>query len=93
MTTPAPVQLYARAAPRLQAYLRDFLVYMVILVSCMLAAVAVGTPLATQASVITCIAILLLYEPLCIAIAGGTIGQLTLNLRVARARASQVPAS
>jgi uncharacterized RDD family membrane protein YckC len=86
MTIPAPVQLYARAAPRLQAYLRDFLIYMGILVACMLAAVVVGTPLFTQASVITCIAMLLFYEPLCIAIAGATIGQLTLNLRVARAR-------
>jgi len=80
-----PGQLYARAAPRLQAYLRDFLVYVAILVSCMLAAVAIGSPRATQASVITCIVILLLYEPVCIAVAGGTIGHLTLNLRIARA--------
>ena len=78
-------QLYARAAPRLQAYLRDFLVYVAILVSCMLAAVAVGSPRATQASVITCIVILLLYEPVCIAVAGGTLGHLSLNLRIARA--------
>ena len=77
-------QLYARAAPRLQAYLRDFLVYMAILVACMLAAVAVGTPFATQASVIMYIAILLLYEPLCIALWGGTIGHISLGLRIVR---------
>ena len=78
-------QLYARAAPRLQAYLRDFFVYIAILVSCMVAAVAVGSPRATQASVITCIVILLLYEPVYIAAAGGTIGHLSANLRIARA--------
>ena len=78
-------QLYARAAPRLQAYLRDFLVYLVILVSCMLAAVAIGSSLAAQATVITYIVILLLYEPVCIALAGGTIGHLSQNLRIARA--------
>ena len=78
-------QLYARAAPRLQAYLRDFLVYMAILVACMVAAVAVGSPVATQASVIVYILILLLYEPVSIAVAGGTIGHLSLNLRIARA--------
>jgi uncharacterized RDD family membrane protein YckC len=79
-----PGQLYARAAPRLQAYLRDFLVYMAILVSCMVAAVAVGSPRATQASVITYIVFVLLYEPVCIAVAGGTIGHLSLNLRIVR---------
>jgi uncharacterized RDD family membrane protein YckC len=80
-----PDQLYARAAPRLQAYLRDFLLYMAILVSCMVAAVAVGTPRATQASVIAYIVFVLLYEPVCIAVAGGTLGHLSLNLRIARA--------
>lgn len=83
---PRPGQLYARAAPRLQAYLRDFLVYMAILVGCMTVAVVIGTPVATQASVISYIAILLLYEPLSIALFGGTIGHLSLNLRIARAR-------
>jgi uncharacterized RDD family membrane protein YckC len=42
----------------------------------------VGTPIATQASVLICIGLLLLYEPVCIA--GGTIGHLTLNLRIVR---------
>jgi uncharacterized RDD family membrane protein YckC len=77
-------QLYARAAPRLQAYLRDFLVYIAILVACILAAVAVGTPIATQVSVIICIAILLFYEPVCIALWGDTIGHLSLGLRIVR---------
>jgi len=85
MSNPGAEQLYARTAPRLQAYLRDFLVYMGILVLCMVAAVAIGTPIAAQASVIAYIAILLLYEPVCIAVAGGTIGHLSLNLRVVRA--------
>jgi len=80
-----PGQLYARAAPRLQAYLRDFLVYIAILVSCTVVAVAIGSPRATQSSVIACIAILLLYEPVSIAVAGGTIGHLSLNLRIVRA--------
>ena len=78
-------QLYARAAPRLQAYLRDFFVYLLILVSCMLVAVGIGSPLATKASVVTCIVLLLLYEPVYIAVAGGTIGHLSLNLRIVRA--------
>ena len=82
---PSNRQLYARAAPRLQAYLRDFFVYIAILVCCMLVAVAIGSPRATQASVITCIIILLLYEPVYIALAGGTLGHLSLNLRIARA--------
>jgi len=77
-------QLYARAAPRLQAYLRDFLVYMAILVSCMLVAVTVGTSLATQICVVSCIVTFMFYEPVCIALAGGTIGHLSLNLRIAR---------
>lgn len=80
-----PGQLYARAAPRLQAYLRDFFVYLGILASCLMAAVAFGTPRATQISVITCIVVLCLYEPVSIAAAGGTIGHLSLNLRIARA--------
>jgi uncharacterized RDD family membrane protein YckC len=80
-----PGQLYARAAPRLKAYLRDFFVYIGILVALMTLAVEVGTPLATQASVITYIVFVLLYEPVCIAVAGGTIGHLTLDLRIARA--------
>jgi len=78
------LQLYARAAPRLQAYLRDFWVYVAILAACMLAAVAVGTPIATQTAVIICIAILLLYEPSCIALWGGTIGHLSVGLRIVR---------
>ena len=78
-------QLYARAAPRLQAYLRDFFVYMAFLVLCIVAAVAIGTPTAVRASVIACIALLLLYEPVCITLAGGTIGHLSLNLRIVRA--------
>ena len=51
----------------------------------MVAAVAIGSPRATQASVIACIVILLLYEPVSIAVAGGTIGHLSLNLRIVRA--------
>ena len=85
MNSPGSGQLYARAAPRLQAYLRDFLIYMGVLVSCMASAVAVGTPIATQTSVITYLVFVLLYEPVCIAVAGGTIGHLSLNLRIARA--------
>lgn len=42
----------------------------------MTTAVMVGTSLATQASVVACIAFVLLYEPACIAIAGGTVGHL-----------------
>ena len=80
-----PGQLYARAAPRLQAYLRDFLVYMAILTLFLVVAVSIGTPLAIQASVIACIAIFMLYEPVAIAVAGGTIGHLTMNLRIVRA--------
>lgn len=83
MTTP---QLYAGVPPRLQAYLRDFLVQVVILVLCMTVAVTVGTPAGTRASVIACIALLLLYEPICVAVAGGTIGHVSANLRVVRAR-------
>jgi uncharacterized RDD family membrane protein YckC len=78
-------QLYARAAPRLRAYMRDFFVYIGVLVALMTMAVAVGTPLATQACVIICIVFVLLYEPVSIAVAGGTIGHLTQDLRVARA--------
>ena len=78
-------QLYARAAPRLQAYLRDFFVYMAVVVSCMLVAVAIATPIATQVSVVAGILFLLLYEPVCIWMAGGTIGHLSFNLRIVRA--------
>lgn len=72
----------ARAAPRLKAYLRDFFVYIGVSVVFMTTAVMVGTSLATQASVVACIAFVLLYEPACIAIAGGTVGHLTQNLRI-----------
>ena len=78
-------QLYARAAPRLQAYMRDFFVYMALLALCMVAAVAAGTDAAVRVIVIVCIGLLLLYEPVCIAVAGGTIGHLSLNLRIVRA--------
>ena len=80
-----PGQLYARAAPRLQAYLRDFLVYMAIVGLFIVVAVTLGSDLVTQASVIACIAIVLLYEPVTIAVAGGTIGHLSMNLRIVRA--------
>jgi uncharacterized RDD family membrane protein YckC len=78
-------QLYARAAPRLQAYLRDFFVYMAIVVSCMLVAVAIGTPAATRALVVVCMLSVLLYEPLCVSLFGGTVGHLSLNLRIVTA--------
>ena len=78
-------QLYARAAPRLQAYLRDAFVYVAVPVVCMLVAVTIGTPIATQVNVVAAILFLLLYEPVCIWKAGGTIGHISLNLRVARA--------
>jgi uncharacterized RDD family membrane protein YckC len=79
-------QLYAGVPPRLQAYLRDSLVQIAIVVVCMTAAVMVGTPAGTRASVIACIALLLLYEPICIALAGGTVGHVSLGLRIVRAR-------
>ena len=85
MNNANPGQLYARAAPRLQAYLRDFLVYMGILTFFIVVAVSIGHPLAIQACVIACIAIFLLYEPVAIAVAGGTLGHLTMNLRIVRA--------
>ena len=78
-------QLYARAAPRLRAYMRDFFVYIAILVSCMTAAVVIGSDMVTRVSVIVCGALLLLYEPVSIAVAGGTIGHLSTNLRIVRA--------
>jgi uncharacterized RDD family membrane protein YckC len=78
-------QLYARAAPRLQAWLRDFLVQLAIVVTCITTAVLLGTDMAVQAIIITCVATLVLYEPVCIALAGGTIGHVTMDLRVARA--------
>jgi uncharacterized RDD family membrane protein YckC len=79
-------QLYARAAPRLQAWLRDFLVQLAIPATCITTAVLLGTEIAVRALVIICGAILVLYEPVCIAVAGGTIGHVTMNLRVVRAR-------
>jgi len=85
MTGAGAPQLYAGVPPRLQAYLRDSLVYVAIVVLCMIAAVALGTPGATRASVVTCIALLVLYEPVCVAFAGGTLGHLSLNLRIVRA--------
>jgi uncharacterized RDD family membrane protein YckC len=85
VTSTTSRQLYAGVPPRLQAYLRDFLVQVAILVLCMTAAVTMGTPAGTRASVIACIALLLLYEPLSISLAGGTIGHLSLNLRIVRA--------
>src|SRR5262245_7721333 len=81
-----PGQLYARAAPRLQAWLRDFLVQMAILATCITVAVLVGTAMATRAIVITCGTILMLYEPVCITVAGGTLGHLSMNLRIVRER-------
>ena len=78
-------QLYARAAPRLQAWLRDGLVQVGIVALCLTAAVMLGTPMATRAIVISAMATILFYEPVCIAVAGGTIGHLSLNLRIARA--------
>ena len=79
-------QLYARAAPRLQAWLRDGLVQVGIVAICVTAAVMLGTPMATRAIVVSMIATILLYEPVCIAVAGGTIGHLSLNLRIVRAK-------
>ena len=85
MASTTSQQLYARAAPRLQAWLRDFLVQLAILATCITTAVLLGTDMAARAIVITCAAIIVLYEPVCIALAGGTIGHVTMNLRVARA--------
>jgi len=85
MASTSGKQLYARAAPRLQAWLRDLLVQLAILTTCITMAVLLGTELAARAVVITCGVILVLYEPVCIALAGGTIGHVTMNLRVARA--------
>jgi uncharacterized RDD family membrane protein YckC len=78
-------QLYARAAPRLQAWLRDGLVQVGIVTICLTAAVMLGTPMATRAIVICAMATILFYEPVCIAVAGGTIGHLSMNLRIVRA--------
>ena len=83
--TSVPPQLYARAAPRLQAWLRDGLVQVGIVAICLTAAVVLGTPMATRAIVICAMATILFYEPACIAVAGGTIGHLSMNLRIARA--------
>ena len=80
------LQLYALAAPRLQAYLRDFLVYVAMVGLCIMAAVAIGTPTGTRAVVVVCIGLVLLYEPLSISLAGGTIGHVSLDLRIVRAK-------
>ena len=80
-----PAQLYARAAPRLQAWLRDGLVQVCIVAICLTAAVMLGTPMATRAIVISAMATILFYEPVCIAVAGGTVGHLSMNLRIVRA--------
>jgi uncharacterized RDD family membrane protein YckC len=61
-------------------------VQVALIVVCMTAAVTVGTPAAARVSVMVCIALLLLYEPMCIALFGGTIGHLSLDLRIVRAR-------
>ena len=81
---PASGQLYARAAPRLQAWLRDGLVQVGIVAICLTAAVVLGTPMATRAVVICAMVTILFYEPVCIAVAGGTIGHLSMNLRIVR---------
>jgi uncharacterized RDD family membrane protein YckC len=80
-----PGQLYARAAPRLQAWLRDGLIQVGIVVICVTAAVMLGTPMAARAIVVSMIVTILFYEPVCIAVAGGTLGHLSLNLRIVRA--------
>jgi len=51
-------QLYARAAPRRQAWLRDFLVQLAIPATCITTAVLLGTEMAVRALVIICGAIL-----------------------------------
>ena len=82
---PPSGQLYARGAPRLQALLRDGLLQVGIIAACLTVASLLGTDLAARAFVITAIATILLYEPICIAVAGGTIGHLSMNLRIVRA--------
>jgi uncharacterized RDD family membrane protein YckC len=82
---PVPGQLYARAAPRLQAWLRDGLVQVGIVAVCLTVAVMLGTEVAARVIVITAIVTILFYEPVCIAVAGGTIGHLSMNLRIVRA--------
>jgi uncharacterized RDD family membrane protein YckC len=82
---PVPGQLYARGAPRLSAWLRDGLVQVAIVAVCLTVAVLLGTEVATRAIVVTCMATVLLYEPVCIALAGGTIGHLSMGLRIVRA--------
>jgi uncharacterized RDD family membrane protein YckC len=77
--------LYARAPPRLQAWLRDGLVQVGIVAAYLTVAVMLGTPMAARTIVVCAIVTILFYEPVCIAVAGGTIGHLSLNLRIARA--------
>jgi uncharacterized RDD family membrane protein YckC len=79
-------QLYARLPPRLQAFVRDMLVYIAITVIFLVVATLFPIQgVMTQTLVVAWLLALVLYEPLFVARAGGTIGHLSLNLRVVTA--------
>lgn len=78
-------QLYARVPPRLQAFVRDMLVYVAIAVAFLVPATLIPIQGVTQVLVVAGLLALVLYEPVFVTIAGGTIGHRSLNLRVVTA--------
>ncbi len=82
---PSREALYARVGPRLQALVRDLIVYAVLLVLAVLALSIAPTLSLARFFALFCLAGVIVYEPLFIVFTGSTIGQRSLNLRVARA--------
>jgi uncharacterized RDD family membrane protein YckC len=73
---------YARFAPRLRALVIDSIVMMLALVAALVVAVALESDHVGRAVGFTMVALWLLYEPVLVSQAGGTIGHYLCNLRV-----------
>lgn len=73
---------YGRFSRRLQAVVIDSVILALLVVAALLAAVALDSDHVGRILGVTVIAVLLLYEPLLVALTGSTIGHHRMNLRV-----------
>jgi uncharacterized RDD family membrane protein YckC len=85
MTSKDQRQLYARVAPRLQAFVLDMLIYAGVLLSFLVTASFIPIHGVTQVLAFIALLVVVLYEPVLITMAGGTVGHCARNLRVVRA--------
>src|SRR5215467_10708632 len=79
---PAPERAYARFLPRLRALIVDSIILVIVLFAAVMIAVAIRMDNLARPLGFAVAAFWLLYEPLFVAYAGGTLGHRWSNLRV-----------